>query len=606
MMCTFPIIVGAEEPKVIFTDGASGFTVSLESPNIGDTYQLWMTAEGGTEADLVNIQDEDDFLSVVKHVDFVRVTSDNDVTLTVACPEGAYGRYGVRVIRSIKGAETEDTYYTYKYVDQSLAADAIEDFMAVSDDTTFAELFETYSERELFDPENLGVLADENIVSTIGSEFALVRDLVLGADDSQFEAVPAELLSCAAGAVTYNALLAGDAEAARTEIAENGAWIKEYLPSDSALESYMRIFAASKDTYEDADGLRDILVVARDYSQREDADGFIEMFEEIADDISNADELKNALDWSVALSAIEGATRTEIEEILEENAELFGISTDSKDNKGVTIAQIARVFETDNVASLYGQDAFSEYFDGVVDELAEDDDDSKGSSSGRGNSGSRGGSSGSVSGPSKYVTDPVTPADNPETSGDTAEATDELPFADLDGVEWATEYIKMLYDMEIVNGVTEDTFEPNRPVTREEYVKMLVVAFNLSSTKAIDYTFADVPESRWSYPYVKAAYLAGVVNGMSKDYFGAGEPISRQDAAVMLYKAMELTAQSAELDFTDADEIADYAKEAVAAMAEAGLMNGMEDGSFAPNGQTTRAQAATMLGRALSYDGGGM
>ncbi len=595
-----PVVAGAEEPTVIFTDGASGFTVSLESPQVGDTYQLWMTAVGGTEADLDGIEDEADFQDVVEYVDFVKVTKDSSVIFTVPCPEGDFGKYGVRVIRSIQGAETEDTFYTYKYVDPSLATDAIADYMEVNDDTTFAELFETYSERELFDPENLGVLADETIVSSIGDEFALVRDLVLGADDSRFEAVPTEIVSCAAGAVAYNALLAGDVEDARAEIAENGEWIKDYLPADKNLEKFMRIFAASKDAYTDADGLRDVLKVACEYSAREDAEEFLDMFEAIDEEISDAEELATVLDWAAALSGLEGATRAEIEEILKNNDELFGISTDSDDNEGVTIAQIARIFKNEGVEKLYGQDAFIEYFDSLVDELKEDEEDSK-----RGSSGSRGGSSGSR-GPSKYVTDPVTPPDNTETEAEEKTEEIELPFNDLAGVEWATEYIKQLYDMEIINGVTKDTFEPNRQVTREEYVKMLVVAFNLSSDKVMDFVFSDVTEDSWSYPYIKAAYLSGVVNGMSKDYFGAKEPITRQDAAVMLHKAMGLEVPDARLKFSDADDMADYATEAIAALSSVGLMTGMEDGTFVPLGQTTRAQAATMIGRVISYNGGGM
>ena len=598
MVSISPVIAGAEGPAVSFKDGVGGFTVSLESPQQGDTYHLWMTASGGTEADLADIDDVDDLLSIVKYVDFVRINGDVEVLFDVKCPEGVHGKYGVRIIRSTVDGLTEDTYYTYTFVDPNLAVEATRDYMAVDDDTTFAELFEKYYEKGLFKSDNLGVLADEDVLNSIGSDFAIVRDLVLGADGSEFEAVPYEILSCAASTFTYNALLSGDIDEIRTEIAKNGAWMSEYLPADENLENYMRIFEAAKDVYEDGDGLRDILEIACEYSAYENSDKFLDVFDGIDEEISDADKLKNMLDWSVALSGLEGATRDEIAEILEENAELFGISTNSEDIGDVTIAQIARIFKNTGVSSLYGQEAFSEYYAGLIDELTEDDEeDSK-----RGGSGSRGGSKG----PSKYVADPVIPADN--TGIEQGEKKEEvnLPFTDLNGVEWATEYIAMLYDMGIINGVSKDSFEPNRQVTREEYVKMLVVAFDLSADKVMDFVFNDVNEENWSYPYIKAAYLSGVVNGMSKDYFGAKEPITREDAAVMLYKAMGIEVPDAELAFSDADAIADYAKDAIAALSSVGLMTGMEDGTFAPLGQTTRAQAATMIGRAISYDGGGM
>ena len=241
MMSISPVITGAEEPTVSFTDGVAGFTVSLESPQAGDTYHLWMTGVDGTEADLAGVDDVDGLLSEVEHIDFARATSTSGVIFNVTCPDGDFGKYGVRVIRITTDGEIDNTYFTYKYVDPNLALEAIAEYMVVDDDITFAELFDKYYGEGLFEDDNLGVLADEDVLNSIGSEFAIVRDLVLGADDSEFEAVPSEILSCAASVLVYNALLSGDVDDARAEIAENGAWMSDYLPADEDLESYRRL-----------------------------------------------------------------------------------------------------------------------------------------------------------------------------------------------------------------------------------------------------------------------------------------------------------------------------------------------------------------------------
>ena len=97
-----------------------------------------------------------------------------------------------------------------------------------------------------------------------------------------------------------------------------------------------------------------------------------------------------------------------------------------------------------------------------------------------------------------------------------------------------------------------------------------------------------------------AAYHAGIVKGISEDFFGINKPITRQDAAVILkraadYKVMELK-NSREYDgFSDSDDISDYAKESVDALYRSGVINGMPGGLFMPNNPCTRAETAQMI-----------
>ena len=109
--------------------------------------------------------------------------------------------------------------------------------------------------------------------------------------------------------------------------------------------------------------------------------------------------------------------------------------------------------------------------------------------------------------------------------------------------------------------------------------------------------FDDVPADDWAYVYVAAAAKTGVVKGYSDTVFGKNDNITRQDLAVIIYRAAlneGIEFDSTNTDFSDYEEVADYAKEAVAALAGTGVVNGI-DGAFVPSGFATRAEIAKIL-----------
>ncbi|MBQ4515975.1 MAG: S-layer homology domain-containing protein, partial [Clostridia bacterium] len=169
-------------------------------------------------------------------------------------------------------------------------------------------------------------------------------------------------------------------------------------------------------------------------------------------------------------------------------------------------------------------------------------------------------------------------------------------FNDIATVVWAHEAITVLHEKGIISGRGDGSFAPDAPVTREEFVKMLVAALGFETSEdAAD--FSDVTGNEWFAPYVYSAYKNGIVSGMG-DGFGVGLNISRQDMAVMCANALnvkgaELKAVKEGNGFTD--EISDYAKAAVEKLYNAGLINGLSDTEFGAKGTTTRAQAAKLL-----------
>lgn len=174
-------------------------------------------------------------------------------------------------------------------------------------------------------------------------------------------------------------------------------------------------------------------------------------------------------------------------------------------------------------------------------------------------------------------------------------------FEDLGSVEWAREAVEYLYNKDIVSGKGEDKFAPNDNITRAEFVKIIVLALDLPLSTG-DF-FTDVPGNSWYAPYVYAAYDAGLVSGDEENRFNPNDNITRQDMAVILYRAYKLAATYDVLDFADADSISDYARTAVAYFAQTGIVNGMDNNSFVPFGNATRAQASVMIFRSINHFG---
>lgn len=170
-------------------------------------------------------------------------------------------------------------------------------------------------------------------------------------------------------------------------------------------------------------------------------------------------------------------------------------------------------------------------------------------------------------------------------------------FSDIAHVQWAKEAIDYLASNGIVNGYSDRIFAPDDNVTREQFVKMLVEAFELKAASALC-EFEDVDKSQWYYTYIASAYDSKIVTGISDTEFGIGAPISRQDMAVMAYRCAKACGMSlglGELAFDDKSDIYLYAEEAVGALSIAGIINGFEDGTFRPQGLCTRAQAAKVI-----------
>ncbi|KHE69381.1 S-layer homology domain-containing protein, partial [Halobacillus sp. BBL2006] len=115
--------------------------------------------------------------------------------------------------------------------------------------------------------------------------------------------------------------------------------------------------------------------------------------------------------------------------------------------------------------------------------------------------------------------------------------------------------------------------------------------------------FDDVSDNFWGKKAIEKLNVAGVINGYPNGNFGVNDEIIRADAAAMIVRAFDLdTDNPKDAGFTDVKK-GDYMYEEIAAIAEAGIMNGSPDGSFDPKANLKRSEMAKIVVEAYDLKG---
>ncbi|WP_020619352.1 S-layer homology domain-containing protein [Paenibacillus daejeonensis] len=179
---------------------------------------------------------------------------------------------------------------------------------------------------------------------------------------------------------------------------------------------------------------------------------------------------------------------------------------------------------------------------------------------------------------------------------------EEFAFADQDLIaEWAQEATQLMGALGLIEGKPSGddfVFDPKGITTRAEFTKILVslLFFETAETQAAGFT--DVPENAWYASYVNIAKSENLIGGYADNTFKPNAAITRQDAAVIIARAFELSASASAPSFGDVT--ATYAVDAIRAVAEAGIMQGYS-GSFRPQDAITREELAVVALRLLEY-----
>jgi len=174
-------------------------------------------------------------------------------------------------------------------------------------------------------------------------------------------------------------------------------------------------------------------------------------------------------------------------------------------------------------------------------------------------------------------------------------------FEDVPSGHWAHDAVASLAARRVVSGASETEFAPDKRVTRAEFAAFLARALQLSETDAAP--FRDVAADDWFADEVAAAAKAGIVGGRGDGSFAPNDWVTREEMVVMLMKAraVKLGVPAPSTDsvqttsFADDGSVSAWAKASVAEASRRGLVQGYADRTFAPQGTSTRAEAAMLV-----------
>lgn len=230
---------------------------------------------------------------------------------------------------------------------------------------------------------------------------------------------------------------------------------------------------------------------------------------------------------------------------------------------------------------------FKKAFDRAVKKILDKINDNPGSSGGGGSSSSK---SNPVTVPNSFLN--KTPEENENKS------EVQITFTDISG-HFSESYVMEMAALNIISGYEDNSFRPDKFVTRAEFVSMISKALKLN-TQSSHIAFEDVSGSDWFYNAVAASASEGYVSGYN-GYFNPANNITRQDVCVIINNIIMKeggSPSSRELTYNDGDLISDYAREAVKNTSNKGIVNGYE-GYFRPLDNMTRGEAAAVIARLL-------
>lgn len=174
-----------------------------------------------------------------------------------------------------------------------------------------------------------------------------------------------------------------------------------------------------------------------------------------------------------------------------------------------------------------------------------------------------------------------------------------LPFTDVNEGDWFYDKVAYVYHHKLMMGTSETTFEPNATLTRAMMVQILYNKEGRPAATTNGNPYTDVPKDQWYYNAVQWAYENKITSGTSETTFEPDSEVTREQFARFMYNYAGNPAVSGKLDFVDADQVSDWAYDAMIWANQNNIILGKKksDGSVVldPRGNATRAEAATIL-----------
>ncbi len=171
-----------------------------------------------------------------------------------------------------------------------------------------------------------------------------------------------------------------------------------------------------------------------------------------------------------------------------------------------------------------------------------------------------------------------------------------LAASDLDG-HWSKSFIEYLDKEGIINpSATTGKYEPERKVTRAEFMRYVNRAFHFTEKANISYS--DVKSNSWYYDTVRIAEKYGYINGTGNGRMNPEGYVTREQAATIigrLFKVAPGSTRPADLGFKDKGQVAKWSAGYVKAAMDKGIITGYKDNTFKPTKVITRAEFSKIL-----------
>ncbi len=161
---------------------------------------------------------------------------------------------------------------------------------------------------------------------------------------------------------------------------------------------------------------------------------------------------------------------------------------------------------------------------------------------------------------------------------------------------WAEDTIKVMITQGVAQSYPDGCFKPDNKISRAEFAVFLVRAFQLECESGK--VFCDTAK-HWAKDAIATAAAHEIVEGYDAGTFGPDDLLNREQMALMIVRAAELKPVSSELFFTDSNNISEWARGALASATENGIMTGYPDNTVRPGSRATRAEALTVIFKAI-------
>lgn len=195
-----------------------------------------------------------------------------------------------------------------------------------------------------------------------------------------------------------------------------------------------------------------------------------------------------------------------------------------------------------------------------------------------------------------------------------SKAESKLPFSDVSKTSWYYETLVDLYDRNIITGFQDNTFRPTNTLTRNQFIKMLVVNF----ANGVDIlNYKSVNSNTWFTPYFNYAKLANIIDSDKEEEYYK-ENITREEVAYYVYKVlcigkveeyieedMQHALNNDDIQISDISDAKSECVNAIYVLFDKKILNGYKDGTFRPKGILTRAESTSvckLLNEEYIYD----